>query len=115
MQGVANFDGIDRAEGFYKELFGWEVEKAGDMEYWLITAGAKLPLGGGRMKRPNPAQTITSYIGVPSIDDYMMKVEGYGGKVLVGKRPAPGFGWFAICLDPEGNAFGLWKDDRDAG
>ena len=26
----------------------------------------------------------------------------------------PGMGWFATCTDPEGNAFGLWKNDPNA-
>ena len=30
-------------------------------------------------------------------------------------QPVPGMGWFAICRDTEGNPFGLWQNDPDAG
>jgi predicted enzyme related to lactoylglutathione lyase len=28
--------------------------------------------------------------------------------------PIPGVGWFALCVDPEGNRFGLMQSDESA-
>ena len=29
--------------------------------------------------------------------------------------PVPSMGWFAVCGDTEGNEFGLWQTDPNAG
>jgi predicted enzyme related to lactoylglutathione lyase len=105
---------IERAKKFYTELFGWEIEKVPEMEYWLITTSGEKAVGGGMMKRQSPHQSITNYIDVSSVDEYASKVEKLGGKIAVPKKAVPGIGYFAICLDMENNAFGIWEDDKDA-
>jgi len=66
------------------------------------------------MKRQEPKQPITNYIDVPSIDENAAKVEKLGGKVVFPKAAVPGFGYFAVCLDTENNAFALWQSDKSA-
>jgi len=111
-------DDLERARKFYSELFDWKIEKApGPMEYYFIETADKegnKGLAGGMGKRGAPEQKITNYIGVDSVDEYMKKVEEHGGKVLQPKMTVPGFGFLAICLDTEGNTFGLWEEDRNA-
>jgi predicted enzyme related to lactoylglutathione lyase len=51
---------------------------------------------------------------VESIEDSLQAVEKAGGKVLQGKMPIPGMGYFATCEDTEGNAFGVFKNDPSA-
>lgn len=29
-------DNVERAKAFYKNIFGWNIEKAGPMPYWII-------------------------------------------------------------------------------
>lgn len=115
-------DELERAKKFYAGLFGWKIEKyAGSMttpmEYWIITTtnekGEKA-IDGGIMRRQNPQQPITNYIDVPSIDEYSVKVETLGGKVVVPKTAVPGMGYFAVCLDTENNSFAIWETDTDA-
>jgi predicted enzyme related to lactoylglutathione lyase len=53
-----------------------------------------------------------NYIGVPSVDEYLEKVEKLGGRVLMPKIAIPGWGHLAICMDTENNAFGLWQDEE---
>jgi predicted enzyme related to lactoylglutathione lyase len=55
-----------------------------------------------------------NYIGVSSVNEYMQKVEKLGGEVVMGKHPVPGMGYFAVCLDTENNAFGIWETDPKA-
>jgi predicted enzyme related to lactoylglutathione lyase len=111
-------DDIERARKFYIELFGWKIEKPpGPMEYYFIeTADEKGEKGiaGGMGKRGAPEQRITNYIGVPSVDEYMEKVKSLGGKVLQEKMAVPGWGYLAVCMDTEGNTFGLWQEDKEA-
>ncbi len=114
-------DDIERAQKFYGELFGWKIEKITGptpMDYWLITTSAEKAevgvLGGGMMKRQTPEQQITIYINVPSVAEYVDKVTKLGGKVVFPKTAVPGMGYFAGCIDPENNGFGLWEINPQA-
>ena len=105
-------DDIQRAKAFYSSLFGWMIEGMHGMDYMMIDVyGAP---GGGMMKRMHPDQQITSYIGVPSVDEYAAKVEKLGGKIIVPKNAVPGMGYFVICMDTENNAFGIWETNPKA-
>lgn len=111
-------DDLERAKRFYSELFEWKFNKLpGPMEYYFIETSDEngdKGLAGGMGKRGAPDQKITNYIGVDSVDEYVKKVEEYGGKVLRPKMAVPGFGYLAVCMDTEGNTFGLWQDDKEA-
>jgi len=106
------FDDIERARKFYTELFQWKVEKAPGMNYWTIQTqeGA----GGGMWKRQQPNQKIVDYFGVSSVSDSSTKVVKLGGKILMPKIAVPKMGYFAVCMDTEGNVFGLWEADSQA-
>jgi predicted enzyme related to lactoylglutathione lyase len=113
-------DDVERAKKFYGELFGWKITKfpgQSPMEYWTIETGAGKPemaVGGGMMQRQMPQQQITIYIDVPSVDEYVDKAKRLGGSVVVPKTAIPDMGYFAVCLDPENNGFGLWENDPQA-
>ncbi|TLY09565.1 MAG: VOC family protein [Thaumarchaeota archaeon] len=111
-------DNIERANKFYNGLFGWKTEKMpGPMEYWMFRTGnenGEQVIGGGIMKRQQPQQPITNYIGVESVSEYSKKVEKLGGKVKVPKTEIPDMGWFAICTDTENNTFALWERNPKA-
>jgi predicted enzyme related to lactoylglutathione lyase len=61
------------------------------------------------MKRQDPQQPNLNYIGVSSIDEYSKKVKELGGKVVMPKTKITGYGFFAVCIDTENNAFTLWE------
>jgi predicted enzyme related to lactoylglutathione lyase len=108
-------DDVERARKFYGELLGWKIEKVpGPMEYWLITPKDEKAVRGGMMRREQPQQTITDYFIVPSVDEYVGKVQKLGGQVVVPKMPVPGMGYFAYCLDTEKNAFAIWETNPEA-
>jgi predicted enzyme related to lactoylglutathione lyase len=107
-------DDVERAKKFYADLFGWKIEKAPEMDYWMITTRGEKQVDGGMMKRQEPQQPITNYIDVASIDESAAKVQQLGGKVVVPKAAVPTFGWFAMCLDTENNVFALWQSDKNA-
>jgi len=108
-----------RAKKFYKELFGWNfVAPPGFQDFYLIETSdleGKPALGGGMGKRGSPDQRIMNYIGVTSIEEYSKKIERLGGKVIIPKMIVPKFGFMAVCHDTEGNSFGIWQDDPEAG
>ena len=111
-------DDLDRAKGFYEELFDWKIEAPpGFPDYYLVETknlDNKEGVGGGLAKREDPGQRITVYIGVSSITEYIQQLESLGGKVIQPKMAVPGWGYIAMCLDTENNVFGLWEDDKDA-
>ena len=110
-------DNVERAKSFYGSLFGWKFDKMpGPMDYWhMDTGGADASPDGGLMKRQAPQQQgITNYISVPSVDEFVAKVEKLGGKVCMPKTAVPQMGYFAICQDPESNTFALWEPNQNA-
>jgi predicted enzyme related to lactoylglutathione lyase len=107
-----------RAKKFYESLFEWKMETPPEMkDYYLIETkdmNGNKGIGGGLGKRGDSSQKITTYFGVDSIENYTHKVTEFGGAVIQQKIPVPGWGHLAICIDTEGNTFGLWQDDKKA-
>jgi len=109
----------ERAKQFYETLFGWKITPLpGPVPYHLIETddGEGAPgVGGGIAKRQEGEKGgITNFIGVDSIDRYAAKVEEAGGSVIEPKWAVPGWGYLAVCLDTEGNRFGLWEENAQA-
>jgi uncharacterized protein len=65
----------------------------------------------GMMKR-NTLPSITNYISVNSIDEYISKINKSGGKVTMPRTEIPNVGSFAMFLDSENNLFGLFEQRR---
>src|SRR5207237_1383438 len=109
-------DNVERAKKFYGDLFGWKIERfPGPQEYWHIsTGGSDDTPDGGLMKRQQPQQGITSYVGVASIDQAASKVEKLGGKICMSKTAVPEMGYFVNCQDTENNTFALWEKNEKA-
>ncbi len=119
-------DQPERAAKFYRELFGWNInrwENPGGMEYWMVETVPTDPEGrpvrpgvnGGLMPRMHPGQVPVNYISVEDLDESVEKAERLGAKVLMGRHPVPGMGWFAQLADTEGNVFAVWQTDMNAG
>jgi len=111
-----NVDNPQRAVKFYSSVFGWKINKyEGSMDYWLVTAGAEGESGinGAIMPRNGNLSTVNT-IGVASLEDAMKAVEKAGGKVTQPKTTIPKIGYFAYCLDTEGNTFGILQPDMEA-
>lgn len=113
-------DDIERAHKFYKDVFGWSMQKwsnpeKSDHDYWYFETqdenGTK-GLSGGMMKRQAPEHTLTNYITVQSIDDYLSKIQQAGGHIMITKTEIPNMGYFAIFTDTENNQFGLFETKR---
>ena len=110
-------DDPERAKKFYGTVFGWKFDKwDGPMEYWMtITGDEKQPGINGGLCQRMPGQTgMTNTIDVSSVDEYSKKVQSQGGKIIAPKMPIPGVGYFAQCMDTEGNVFGIIQMDKNA-
>jgi uncharacterized protein len=116
-------DDTGRAQKFYKDLFGWDIQKAGEMPYWIVhtveTDEKMMPkesgaINGGMLKRDEQNDPGSSnpvlVIKVESTEDYCKKVEAAGGKIVLNTRKVGDMGLYARIKDTEGNVIGLWQD-----
>ncbi|MBD3168870.1 MAG: VOC family protein [candidate division Zixibacteria bacterium] len=107
-----------RASKFWKDVFGWKIEKwDGPEDYWLVTTGEKGADGidGGLMRRREEGeQTVINTITVDSVDDYVKKITDAGGEIAVPKMAISGVGWFCYFKDTEGIMSGIMQPDANA-
>jgi uncharacterized protein len=109
---------VSRAEGFYKEAFGWNIQSMPEMDYTMVTTG---PVGengmpsepgninGGMFRRGGDLQHPVVTISVDDIDASLAKVAELGGSAVGEKTQVGGMGWAAYFNDTEGNVIGLWQ------
>ncbi len=124
MDGVVSFglpyDNKARAQKFYESMFGWQVTKIPDLDqyYLVVTTESDLEkmesktvgaINGGMVPRPHPDVKSFLVVGVKSVDDYLKKVEEFGGKVEMGKVAVGEYGFYAQISDTEGNRLGIWQ------
>jgi predicted enzyme related to lactoylglutathione lyase len=104
-------DNTDRAQAFYKGLFGWDFEGYDALPgYFLFTTGAIDSSGGAVGTRGTATgDKLRIYITVDSLDDTLPKVEPLGGKIVLPKSEIPGQGWYAVVNDSEGSEVGLYE------
>ena len=112
------FDDAERARGFYKELFGWQVQEMPEMKYTMVMSGPSGDQGptesgyinGGMLSRDQAATSgPVLVVDVDNIDSTLERVGGMGGSTVVGKTPVGDMGFAAYFTDPEGNVIGLWE------
>jgi len=103
-----------RAVEFYQSVFGWEAQRFGAEEYWLMKTGSAPEAGidGAILRNKDSQPRTVNSISVDSVDDFALKVEGHGGQVVVPKMTIPGVGHVVYCKDTEGNIFGMFQADH---
>ncbi len=102
---------------FYRELFGWKIEKAPGVDYFHIETAPpeQGAIRGGLTYRPIPGpRSWVHYVWVKSLDDAVEQVQRLGGSVLRPKTPVPKTGWYAVLEDPERNIFAVFQPDPAA-
>jgi predicted enzyme related to lactoylglutathione lyase len=109
-------DDPDRAERFYGDVFGWSFQRyEGAPQYYGMAATGEGDQGiNGALFQRGEAGVVSLTMEVDSIEEAMARITEKGGRVLQGKTPIPGMGWFATCQDTEGNQFGLFTNDSTA-
>jgi len=112
------FDDQARAEKFYSEVVGWEINKFGDMDYWIaktcnsdqnmkpVEPGA---INGGLLKRDETGKNPVIVIDVPNMEEHLKKIETAGGKIVMPTIPIGDFGLYSRVADTEGNVIGVWQ------
>ena len=89
-----------RAMEFWKSLFGWKFQAwEGPVEYHMLEGNEP---GGAIYPDPIPPARAIVYFGTSDIDASIAKARELGGSAD-DKQPIPTIGWFARCVDTEGN------------
>jgi predicted enzyme related to lactoylglutathione lyase len=114
-------DNPRRAISFYSKVFGWKFSEVmgAPVAYWTIDTGGSR---GGLLERPAktpPAQCGTNAfvcsLEVEKFDATAKTIEQLGGIVALPKFAVPNTCWQGYFLDPEGNTFGIFQVDANAG
>jgi uncharacterized protein len=108
-----------RARGFYRGVFGWQLQEMEQMDYTLVKTTpvdeqTQLPtepgaINGGLMKRSADTPSPVLTVDVESIDESLKQIEAGGGSTVKPRTEIPGMGAFAYFKDTEGNVMGLWE------
>ncbi len=113
------FDDADRARGFYRDVFDWQIQPMPEMSYNLVSTGPStdqgMPsepgyIGGGLMQREAPAIAPVITLQVDDIDATLVAIEMHGGSAAGEKMAVGEMGFAAYFNDSEGNLMGLWQN-----
>jgi len=107
---------MERAVNFYQEVLKQELENMDDPTDSSVIMRAfptdmeSYGAGGALVKRdgagPVTGGTIV-YFGVEECSTEASRVEAAGGKIITPKTSIGQFGFISVCMDTEGNLFGL--------
>lgn len=100
---------LDRAQGFYSALFGWNISAPPGFEDYPMWQAPNKISGGGLAPRSESFTQPRSYVEVDSIDATLEAVVAHGGEVVMEKSPISDTSWWAIFEDPDGNHIGLYE------
>lgn len=99
---------------FYRQLFGWKIERLNGWDYWACRTGDGPGIDGAITQRRPGLSGPVNYHNVDDIDSYLDRIEQLGGKTLVPRSPVSAMGWYGLAQDPEGNPIGFWQKDVNA-
>jgi hypothetical protein len=110
---------LQKTTDFYKNVFGWNIQKWGNEDYYLAFTGDKNEPGiDGAFFKPKgemPGNGFVNTIQIEDIDISIKSIEQNSGKIVVEKMTVPSIGYLAYCKDTEGNLFGIMQEDASAG
>jgi predicted enzyme related to lactoylglutathione lyase len=113
---------MDRAERFYRDVFGWDVQKFdGPIDYRLLNTGPKGDTGidGALVERRGSADgdAVIAYVCTVQVDDIRateQKVRDAGGEQVVERQEIADVGHLSYFKDTEGNIFGAMQSASGA-
>ena len=107
---------MSRAEKFYSEVFGWQLNKIMEQYYLATTTpsddnGPTKPGGiNGAIGKKEGTRTMPIIVmDVQDINEHVKKVEDNGGKLLEGPMKVFEMGMYAVMKDTEDNTIGIWQ------
>jgi uncharacterized protein len=118
---AVHVDDVPRAQGFYRQVFGWRFEPWGPPGFYLIHTGDEKDPGilGAMHQRREPVtgKGMTGYectLGVSDIDAVIRAIEANGGRIGMAKFTIPTVGTGVYFYDTEGNWAGAMQYEPPA-
>jgi predicted enzyme related to lactoylglutathione lyase len=108
---------VDAARKFYPRFTGWGTQPF-DKDYTMWTTGG-VPLAGlfrlsDEMRQRGVPPNWLPYVESSDVDETVRKATSLGARVMNGPADVPGVGRYAVLLDPQGAAFGVYKSSDSA-
>jgi len=113
------YDDAERAHGFYREVFGWQIQPISELQYDIASTGPADDqgrpsesgyTGGGMSRRSDVLSRPVITIEVEDIDATLEKVRANGGATVGKKLTVADMGFAAYFTDSEGNLTGIWQN-----
>jgi hypothetical protein len=107
--------GVEKAERFYKDVFGWSVKTGSDAGFVyreFSPPGSAMPQGGMMELTPQHGPVPPHwmiYFTVEDCDADASHCQALGGKVVVPPMDIPNVGRFSVLADPAGATFAIIK------
>jgi uncharacterized protein len=110
-----------RAIRFYSRVFDWKFSevKGLPIQYWSIETGGSR---GGLLQSPAPkppqrsaTNAFVCSVEVENFDATAAEIAAAGGIVALGKFAVPGTCWQGYFIDLDGNTFGIFEVNANAG
>jgi len=118
-QAVVHFEVIGkdakRLQGYYAELFGWEISADNPMGYGIVQRDGNVTadgvgIGGGVGTGPEGYDGhVTFYVEVPDVEAALAKAESLGGTRMMGPDKVMEGVEIGLFNDPEGHLVGVVK------
>jgi predicted enzyme related to lactoylglutathione lyase len=102
----------DKAVGFYKTVFGWEISPGHDNTGYLHIKNGERYIGGippAKFHNPQAPPHWLSYIQVGDCDASAAKVRTLGGRLYMEPSNVEKVGRMAIAADPQGAVFAVFQ------
>jgi uncharacterized protein len=117
-----NANDLDRARGFYSEVFGWKFQAWGPPGFYMIEMTSKPPAGQlfaslQARRELVPGAHMRGFectISVADIDTTAAAIEAHGGTIVMPVCTLAGIGRLLFFQDPEGNLAGAMQYDERA-
>ena len=118
-QPVVHFEVVGKdggkLQGYYAELFGWEISADNPMNYGLVSREGNVSpegvgIGGGVGQGPEGYDGhVTFYVEVPDVEAALAKAESLGGTRIMGPEKIMDQVELGQFTDPEGHMVGVVK------
>lgn len=107
---------VERARGFYGELFGWKGEEADEQfgGYFEFAHDAS-PVAGCAPPPDGATSEWTMYLAVADASATAAAAAAHGGEVLFAPMAIKDFGTMTIVTDPGGSRVGAWQPGAHVG
>lgn len=104
------------SEAFYAAVVGWTMVDSGMGGYTLGKVGDRPTIGIMQISdqcAPGTRPGWVGYVGVDDVPAEIARIEAKGGTCVFGPMTVEGVGPFAMVVDPQGAALGLFAPEFD--